>query len=85
MLDDSVDTDVSVVGIWSYGDGAPQVTTSPPYQTDLRFEPLATDSSKQYTLNMMVAPADGSPFVTTSNSSSIMYELMVQRKLHKCC
>ena len=82
MLDGSVDTNVTVVGTWSYSYSAPKVTISPPYQADLRFEPLATDSSKQYTLNVTVEPTDDSPFVAAS-SGSIAYELVVQRKLHK--
>lgn len=80
-LDPSVDTDVTAVGIWSAADddGSQQVSTFPPYQTDLEFQPLATDSSDEYILNVMFRPSDDSPFIV-GNSGSIVYNLMVQRK-----
>ena len=80
-LDLSVDTDVTAVGIWSVADddGSQQVSTFPPYQTDLEFQPLATDSSDEYILNVTFRPSDDSPFIV-GNSGSIIYNLMVQRK-----
>jgi hypothetical protein len=81
-LDPSVDTDVTAVGIWSAIDdvGTQQVSTSPPYQTDLEFEPLATDSSDEYSLNVTFRPSDDSPFIV-ENSGRLVYNLEVQRKL----
>ena len=82
-LDPSVDTDVTAEGAWSaVADdvGTPlQKSTSPPYQTDLEFQPLTTDSSDEYILNVTFRPSDDSPFIS-ENSGSIIYNLMVQRK-----
>ena len=80
-LDSSVDTDVTAVGIWS-DDGSPQVTTSPPYQTNLEFRPLATDSLDEYILNVTFRSSDSSPFII-ENTGSIVYSLIVQRKFVK--
>lgn len=78
QLDDSVDTNVMAVGIWSDSDN-PQVTTSPPFITSLEFQPLASGSSKEYTLNVTIRPTDNSSFIV-ANSISIVYNLIVQRK-----
>ena len=82
-LDPSVDTHVTAEGAWSaVADdvGTPlQISTSPPYQTDLEFQPLTTDSSDEYILNVTFRPSDDSPFIS-ENSGSIIYNLMVQRK-----
>ena len=78
QLNHSVDTNVTAVGIWTDND-SPQVTTSPPYLTSLEFQPLTSDSSKEYTLNITLRPTDNSSFVTVSNAS-IIYSLIVQRK-----
>ena len=80
QLDSSVDTNVTVTSIWSDSDGA-QVTTSitsPPYTTSLEFRPLASGSSKEYSLNVTIRPT-GDSFVV-GNSTSIVYRLTVQRK-----
>ena len=84
QLDQSVDTDVTVLGVWSSG-AAPQETTSPPYayRTNLTFQPLTSDSSREYTLNVTVRPSDNSPFIV-GNSDSTTYNLVVQRKLFGC-
>ena len=78
QLDQSVDTNVTAVGIWSDSDG-PQVVASPPYQIDLVFQPLATDSSREYTLNVTIRATDDSPFIE-SNRGITIYNLTVQRK-----
>ena len=78
QLDQSVDTDITVSGVWSSGDG-PQETTSPPYPTNLTFQPLTTDSSGEYILTVTVRSSDNSPFIVENNSSAT-YNLVVQRK-----
>ena len=80
-LHGNVDTDVTVSGIWSSGDG-PQQSTSPPYLTNLTFQPLATNSTGEYTLTASVQPSDNSSFIV-GNSGSYSYSLSVQRKLRK--
>ena len=77
-LHENVDTDVTVSGVWSSGDGL-QESTSPPYLTNLTFQPLATNSSKEYTLTASVQPSDNSSFIV-GNSGSYSYSLSVQRK-----
>lgn len=81
QLDHSVDTNVTAVGIWS-GSDILQVTKSPPYMTCLEIQPLTSDSSKEYTLNITIRPTDGSSFIVAS-STSIVYRLIVQRKFVK--
>ena len=80
-LDPSVDTDITAIGVWSATDdvGTLQVSNSPPYQTDLEFQPLATDSSDEYILNVTFGPSDDSPFIA-ENIGSLVYNLVVQRK-----
>ena len=79
QLDRSVDTNVTVTGVWSDSDGV-QVATSQEYTTSLEFQPLASGNSKQYILNVTIAPTDNSSFVIAS-STSIGYNLIVQRKI----
>lgn len=83
-FDTFVDTNITVVGVWSENDNKiiEQATTSPPYQTDLNFHPLSSDSSSQYILNITVTPTDSSPFII-GNSANIAYNLIVQRKFIK--
>lgn len=78
-----LDTDVTVSWMWSSGDG-PQETTSPPYQTNLTFQPLTSDSSGEYILSVTVQPSDNSPFILDPGNNSITtYNLVVQCKLGK--
>ena len=87
-LHQSVDTDISVSGVWSNGDGS-QETTSPPYPTNLTFRPLTSDSSGEYVLTVTVRPSENSLFIVGSNGSTT-YNLVVQRKffilliVHEC-
>ena len=78
-LDPSVDTEVTVRGVWS-GDNNPQETSVSPYQIHLPFQPAATNSSGEYTLTIIVRPADNSPLII-SNSQSTTYNLMIKCKL----
>ena len=73
-----VDTPVTVLGVWSSGDD-PQETTIPPYPTDLPFQPLATDSSGEYTLTFIVYPSDNSEFILSRNGS-VTYNVVVARE-----
>ena len=79
QLDQNVDTDVTASGMWS-GDDEPQETTTPPYPTIFTFQPLATNSSGEYTLTVSVRPSDNSPYILGNNGSTT-YNVMVQRKL----
>ena len=78
LLDQHVDTDVTASGMWS-GVGGSQETISPPYPTSLTFQPLATNSSGEYTLTVSVRPSDDSPYIV-GNSGSTSYNLVVRRK-----
>ena len=55
------------------------MTISPPFQTNLEFQPLTTDSSNEYILSVTFRPSDDSPFII-ENNGSIVYDLMVQCK-----
>lgn len=75
----SVDTDVLVTGTWSHRSRLLE-TTSPPYPSNLTFQPLATNSSGEYSLFVQVRAADGSMFIVESIVNAT-YDLIVQRKL----
>ena len=77
----SVDTNVIVSGMWS-SDDTSQETTSPPYLTNLTFQPLATNSSGEYTITASVRPSDNSQFIV-ENGNSASYTLTVRRELNK--
>ena len=74
-----MDTDVTVSGTWSKDSGVFQETTSPPYQTSLTLQPLATNSSGVYILTIFVRPSDNSPYIV-GNNESISYNLVVRRE-----
>ena len=75
-----MDTAVIASGMWSNGGILQESTyTSLPYQTSLRFHPLATNSSGVYTLTVFVRPSDNSPYIV-GNSGSTSYNLVVRRK-----
>ena len=74
-----MDTPVTVLGVWSSGEN-PQESTTSPYPTDLLFQPLATDSSGEYTLTVTVRPSDNSEFILSRNGS-VTYDLVVTREL----
>ena len=76
-----MDKNVIVSGTWS-SDDASQETTSPPYLTNLTFQPLATNSSGEYTITVSVRPSDNSQFIV-ENSNSASYTLTVRRELSK--
>lgn len=78
-LDVHVDTVVTAMGVWSPGDDSQESTLSP-YPTDLTFEPLATNSSGEYTLTVTVSPSDNSQFILSSNGNT-SYNLVVEREL----
>ena len=78
VLDRHIDTNITAMGVWSNSDNI-QVTTAPPYLAVLEFYPLASDNSRIYTLNVTILPSNASPFIAAS-SSSIIYDLIVQRK-----
>ena len=72
VLEPSVDTDVISSGVWSRV-GSPQETMSP---LNLTFQPLATNSSGDYTLTVTVQPSDDSMFIVRNNGSK-SYSLTV--------
>lgn len=76
QLDLSIDTNVTAVGFWSDSESL-QVATLPPYITSLKFQPLTSNDSKEYTLNVTIRPTDNSPFIVAS-STEITYRLAVQ-------
>ena len=85
QLHQIVDTDITVLGVWSSG-GSPLQTTSQPYQTNLTFQPLTSNSSGEYLLTVTVRHSDNSPFIIGS-SGRATYNLVVQCKLfhfHSC-
>ena len=78
-LDLSVDTDVTVTGIWS-GDATPQETSVPPYRILLPFLPATTTSSGEYTLTISIRSTNNFPLII-SNSGTATYNLVIKRKL----
>ena len=83
QLSDYVDTDVTVLEVWS-SNSNPQETclqqsTESSYLTDLIFQPLATNSTGEYTLMVTVRTSDDSEFILGS-SGSTTYNLMVTRE-----
>ena len=76
-----VDTDVMVVWAWSLNrrEVETQRSMSPSArQIVLTFEPLATDSSGLYYLNLTVLPAENSDYIIQNNDSSTSYALVVE-------
>ena len=83
QLSDYVDTDVTVLGVWS-SNSNPQETsllqsTESPYPTDLIFQPLTTNSTGEYTLTVTVRASDDSEFIL-GNSGNATYNLVVTRE-----
>ena len=77
-----IDSDVIAIWVWSY-DGAileRLETRSQPYSASLVFEPLATNSSGEYSLAVTIQSSDRSDYIV-ANSGSIVFSLMVLRKL----
>ena len=74
------DTNVIVSGTWSSDIGLQEAVLSPPYLINLTFQPLATNSSGEYTITASVQPSDNSPFVVGNNNSA-SYTLTVRREL----
>ena len=78
-----VDTDVMVLWVWSLDrrEVETQRTMSPSArQIVITFEPLATDSSGLYYLNLTVLPAENSDYIIQNNDSSTSYDLVVEGK-----
>ena len=71
------DTNVIVSGTWSSDVGLQEAVLSPPYLINLTFQPLATNSSGEYTITAYVRPLDNSPFVIGNNNSA-SYTLIVR-------
>ena len=78
QLSESIDTDVTVFVAWSPGSYS-QVPVTPPYLTNLIFQPLATNSSRNLTLTVTIQPTDNSVFIMPTNTS-ITYNLVVMRE-----
>ena len=83
-----VDTEVTVLWVWSLNgeELERQSTTSSPHQITISFQPLATNSSGQYLLNLTIIPRD-SEYVIGNNDSHALYNLVVLRKFsdHRIC
>ena len=79
-----VDIDVTVVWVWSLTskEMERQNTTSSPHQITISFQPLATNSSGLYRLNLTILPIN-SEYVVGNSDSSTSYNLVVQRKFWK--
>ena len=83
-LHPNVDTNVTVARTWYNSNGKEvqleTTITSPPYLTNLTFQPLATNSSGVYTLVITVQPLDNSSFIV-DNLGAMSYNLTVRRML----
>ena len=81
-LHPNVDTNITVARTWysSNGKEVQLETISPPYLTNLKFQPLATNSSGVYTLIITVQPLDNSSFIVDS-FGAMSYNLTVRRML----
>lgn len=77
----TVNTGVEATWVWSLGGETleSQQTVTPPHQTVLRFQPLATDSSGMYSLSVTLRSLDNSSYIA-ENSGSTVYSLTVLRK-----
>ena len=83
-LHPSVDTDVTVTGLWRRQDLSPfttvtQTTDAPIYNTTLTFDPLRSESADggNYVYTVSVTPAQSTPFIM-SNMADESYTLTVQ-------
>ena len=77
-----VDTDVTVVWVWSRNGEELQTwnTTTSPHQITIPFQPLATNSSGLYHLNLTILPRN-SEYVVENSDSSTSHDLVVLCKL----
>ena len=78
-LHPSVDTDVTVMGVW-YSEDGPHVdlleTASPVYHTNLTFYPLTSSSSGEYTFAVTVQPSGDYLFIVEiTNDTSFILEV----------
>ena len=81
QLEPNVDTPVTADGMWSNnGESTPQVTTVPPYQINQSFLPVATDSSREYTVTYTIRSSDLSPYIVEFNGTD-SYNFTAIRKL----
>ena len=76
-----VDTDVTVVWVWSRNSEELQRwnTTTSPHQITIPFQPLSTNSSGLYHLNLTILPRN-SEYVLGNSDSSTSHDLVVLRK-----
>ena len=73
-----VDTDVTVMWVWSINGqvSVRQSTSAAPHRITIPFNPLATDNSGLYHLNLNIVP--GNPqYIEGNNDSSTTYGLTV--------
>ena len=77
-----VNTDITVTWVWSLGGNMleTQTTSSRPHRITITFNPLATNSSGQYNLNLTVIPSENSEYIIGNRDGSTVYDLMVERK-----
>ena len=77
-----VNTDVVAAWVWSLGGETLIVheTMSPPHQSIFTFRPLATNSSGEYCLSVMLRSLDNADYIA-QNSQSTTYSISVLRKL----
>lgn len=82
QLDKSiVNLDTTATWVWSFRGTMLkyQETVSPLHESVFTFQPLATDSSGEYTISVTLAPTDNSALIV-ENSISATYNLFVLRK-----
>ena len=80
-LHTNVDTNVTVSLIWNtVNDQRNTTITSPPYVANLTFQPLATNSSGEYTFTAFIQPLNDSQFVV-GNSGNTIFKLTVRGTL----
>ena len=75
-----MDTDATVLGMWT-GGSVPQVITVSPYQILLSLLPVATDCSGEYTVTYTIHSSDNSPHSIEYNGTD-SYTLAVAYKLN---
>ena len=73
-----VDTDVTVMWVWSLNGREldTQTTSASPHEITISFNPLATNSSGLYSLNLTIMP-NNPLYVRGNNDSSTTYNLNV--------
>ena len=79
-----VNADITILWIWSNNGRVleTKTTKSPsPHRITITFQPLVSNSSGLYLLNLTVIPKDSSAYIIENSDSWTSYDLTVEREL----